>query len=357
MKQDHADEDVDARWEEYKSRCMSKYTKKKRQPARFDCAWCGVCEGQCPGRPKHRSCSRCLIAYYCSKQCQRRHWGEGEHKLFCLSPEERTLKEGEAAIAAEEEEEARTAAATATAAKKKGASDVSEKNEEGEDKCPICLVNLQNSVSICVLPCSHRFHASCIDELRSKAKVQKCPLCKAGLPKSAKEMFDEGFIFYCQVRDELEKSNGSWEKLSKTQKKKMKMAIDSMVGAAMQGHARAQCNLGVMYANGHGVKQSDENAAEWYGKAAKQGHADAQYYLGAMYDNGHGVKQSYEKAAEWYGKAAKQGHAGAQFNLGVIYKKGHGVKQSYEKAAEWYAKAAKQGDADGQCSHIEGNDN
>ena len=132
MKQDHADEDVDARWEEYKSRCMSKYTKKKRRPPRFDCAWCGVCEGECPGRPKHRSCSRCLIAYYCSKQCQRRHWGEGEHKLFCLSPEERTLKEGEAAIAAEEEEEARTAAATATAAKKKGASDVSEEKEEEE---------------------------------------------------------------------------------------------------------------------------------------------------------------------------------------------------------------------------------
>ena len=75
IKQDHADEDVDARWEEYKSRCMSKDTKKKRQPPRFDCAWCGVCEGECPGRPKHRSCSRCLIAYYCSRQCQRRHWG------------------------------------------------------------------------------------------------------------------------------------------------------------------------------------------------------------------------------------------------------------------------------------------
>ena len=333
--------DADARWEKLKLCSMSKGMKK--QPSRFDCAWCGVCQGECPGRPKHGSCSRCLIAYYCSRQCQRRHWGEGEHKLFCLSPEERTLKEGEAAIAAEEEEEARTAAATATAAKKKGASDVSEENEEGEDKCPICLVNLQNAVSICVLPCSHRFHASCIDELRSKAKVQKCPLCKAGLPKSAKEMFDEGFIFYCQVRDELEKSNGSWEKLSKTQKKKMKMAIDNMVGAAMQGHAGAQCNLGVMYYNGHGVKQSYEKAVEWYAKAAKQGHASAQCNLGFMYENGHGVKQSYEKAVEWYGKAAKQGLAGAQCCLGFMYYNGHGVKQSDSDAIRWYGMAAKQG--------------
>ena len=63
-----------------------------------------------------------MIAYYCSKQCQRWHWGKGEHKLFCLSPEERTLKAGEAAIAAEEEEEeeeeARTATATAVVAVK-----------------------------------------------------------------------------------------------------------------------------------------------------------------------------------------------------------------------------------------------
>ena len=56
-----------------------------------------------------------------------------------------------------------------------------------------------------------------------------------------------------------------------------------------------------------------------------QGLAGAQCNLGIMYDDGHGVKQSYEKAVEWYGKAAKQGYAGAQCNLGFMYYNGHGV--------------------------------
>ena len=113
-------------------------------------------------------------------------------------------------------------------------------------------------------------------------------------------MFDEGFIIYCQVRDQLDEMNGSWKKLSKTRKKKMKMAIDNMAEAAMQGHADAQCNLGVMYSNGRGVKQSYEKAVEWYEKAAKQGDADAQYYLGLLYS---------VPTATAYGTAAKNARA------------------------------------------------
>ena len=37
---------------------------------------------------------------------------------------------------------------------------------------------------------------------------------------------------------------------------------------ADQGHARAQYNLGVMYANGQGVPQDATEAVTWYRKAA-----------------------------------------------------------------------------------------
>ena len=59
--------------------------------------------------------------------------------------------------------------------------------------------------------------------------------------------------------------------------------------AAEQGFAQAQCNLGVMYANGDGVPQDAAQAVEWYRKAAEQGLAMAQYNLGYMYAKGEGV--------------------------------------------------------------------
>ena len=57
---------------------------------------------------------------------------------------------------------------------------------------------------------------------------------------------------------------------------------------ADQGHAGAQYNLGLMYANGRGVVEDDAEAVRWYRLAADQGHADAQYNLGWMYANGRG---------------------------------------------------------------------
>jgi hypothetical protein len=71
-------------------------------------------------------------------------------------------------------------------------------------------------------------------------------------------------------------------------------------------HASAQDNLGRMYANGWGVKQSHAEAATWLGKAADQGNGRAQVNLGLMYENGWGVKQSHAEAAKWFGKAADQ---------------------------------------------------
>jgi len=45
----------------------------------------------------------------------------------------------------------------------------------------------------------------------------------------------------------------------------------------------------------------------WYRKAAEQGHANAQFNLGVGYANGQGVKQDHAEAVRWYRKATEQG--------------------------------------------------
>ncbi|WP_148132454.1 tetratricopeptide repeat protein, partial [Neisseria sp. HMSC074B07] len=66
-------------------------------------------------------------------------------------------------------------------------------------------------------------------------------------------------------------------------------------------------------------------AVQWYRKAAEQGLADAQYNLGMMYANGQGVRQDYAEAVRWFRKTAEQGLAEAQYNLGLAYEQGQGV--------------------------------
>ena len=45
---------------------------------------------------------------------------------------------------------------------------------------------------------------------------------------------------------------------------------------AEQGSASAQYQLGVLYANGDNLTQSDEDAVQWFRRAAEQGHTLAQ---------------------------------------------------------------------------------
>jgi len=91
------------------------------------------------------------------------------------------------------------------------------------------------------------------------------------------------------------------------------------------------------------VKQDYAEAVRWYRKAAEQGHALAQCNLGVMYDKGRGVKQDHAEAVRWYRKAAEKGHAHAQCNLGGMYASGQGVKQDHAEAVRWFRKAAEQG--------------
>ena len=105
-----------------------------------------------------------------------------------------------------------------------------------------------------------------------------------------------------------------------------------------------------MYDKGDDYYQSGNytEAVKWYRKAADQGHASAQCNLGLCYEYGIGVTQSYTEAVKWYRKAADQGNMYAQYNLGLCYEYGTGVTQSRTEAVKWYQKAARQGQSDAQ---------
>ena len=118
--------------------------------------------------------------------------------------------------------------------------------------------------------------------------------------------------------------------------------------AADQGNARAQNNIGQLYARGEGVPQNHAEAARWYRRAAEQGYADAQNNLGGLYYRGRGVSQDYAEAARWFRRAADQDVVDAQFSLGKMYNLGKGVPQNYAEAARWLRPAAEKGNAKAQ---------
>ena len=98
-----------------------------------------------------------------------------------------------------------------------------------------------------------------------------------------------------------------------------------------------------MYDKGKGVKQDFGEAVRLFCKAADQGHASAQCNLGLMYAQGKGVKQNFDEAVRLFRKLADQGNANAQCNLGNMYAQGQGVKQDFFEAARLFRKAAEQG--------------
>jgi len=122
-------------------------------------------------------------------------------------------------------------------------------------------------------------------------------------------------------------------------------ALREIEPLAKQGNARAQYNLGVMYAKGKGVPQNDKTAVKWLRLAAEQGNARAQSILGAMYQHGDGVPQNYKTAMKWYKLAAEQGEIYAQTNLGVMYDEGKGVPQDYVRAYMWFNIASISGES------------
>ena len=112
---------------------------------------------------------------------------------------------------------------------------------------------------------------------------------------------------------------------------------------AERGHAAAQFNLGLIYANGQGLAKDDVLARQWWEKAAVQGHAEAQANLGVLLVYARGGPQDYKMAVYWLRLSANQGNDLAQRKLGLMYERGDGVQQDYVRAYMWYSLGAAKG--------------
>ena len=118
--------------------------------------------------------------------------------------------------------------------------------------------------------------------------------------------------------------------------KDLALAVRWFRMAADQGDARAQYQLGDIYA---GIDPNQ--AVPWLTKAAEQGLNIAQVTLGADYENGWGVGQDYAQAAAWYRRSADQGNINAQLSLGMMLSEGRGVPKDPVAAYMWLSLAHK----------------
>lgn len=127
-------------------------------------------------------------------------------------------------------------------------------------------------------------------------------------------------------------------------------AVRLLEPQARNGDPVAQLRFGLLHYHGHGVREDNRVAAEWFRRAAGAGLAEAQFQLANMYAYGLAPpaegEDAQRQAATWYFAAARQGHAEAQYSLAVMFLTGSGVEASAEEALKWMKRAASQGHAD-----------
>jgi TPR repeat protein len=131
-------------------------------------------------------------------------------------------------------------------------------------------------------------------------------------------------------------------------------AIQWYSAAAIQGHAIAQNNLGVLYTSGHKgrVPRQAAEALYWFKQGADNGNRSAAFHAGLAFLNGDGMESKDDNQAFKYFKiAAKLGHMLAQTNVGAMYLCGRGTDKNHKKAVKWLKKAAKNGKGDPVAMH------
>ena len=91
---------------------------------------------------------------------------------------------------------------------------------------------------------------------------------------------------------------------------------------------------------GRGVEAAEDHAL------AEKGDDQAQHSLGLAYADGEGVPQSDEHAIELYKLSSAQGHVSATTNLGTAYGHGQGVDMSYAEGRRLFELAVARGDSE-----------
>ena len=131
--------------------------------------------------------------------------------------------------------------------------------------------------------------------------------------------------------------------------KNLTMAVNHWLKVSGGNYTDVSYNLALCYETGVGVEPGNQNidtAANYYETAAEKGHAKAQCCIGVLFANGIDFDKDLKIAANWYRKAADAGLARGQFHLAGCYENGAGVKQNIELALNFYRLAADQGYAE-----------
>lgn len=314
---------------------------KKASAGESSCANCGA-----PGTNDLtlKLCSRCKLVSYCGKDCQVQHWKD--HKKFCISPEDRTLKAAnEVAVVIPEGIQCLNVPISA----------------ESVD-CAICLEEMQQ-VAACLLPCGHIFHVGCISSLRSfgvRGESSVCPLCRAALPVGRERELADSFQRFAAIERELARGRSlwgdeitdAWRDASRAQQQALEECLALWRGAAAEGHPGCMAFLGFVHQYGIGVPKRLSEAARWYTPAADKGFAEAQFGLAQLVEYGEGgLKSDMKQALALYEAAAKQGHAKAQFSFGRILQEGTGGGSRRGEGLGWVVKSANQGYAEAQFNY------
>ena len=107
------------------------------------------------------------------------------------------------------------------------------------------------------------------------------------------------------------------------------------------------------YAGREGAPRNARNESIWRRRvvaAAKKGAArnddECLFILGILYANGHGMKKDWRRATQLYRRAAKLGNAAAAACLGYCYRDGEGVRPDRRAARAWFERAARLGSLD-----------
>ena len=115
---------------------------------------------------------------------------------------------------------------------------------------------------------------------------------------------------------------------------------------AEAGEAKFQELMGECYADdasSDGIPLDFAEAVKWFRKAAEQGRAKAQYNLGLMYAKGEGVPKDLVQAHVWWNIAAAQGNEDAKKNLANVEKEmtDSQKEKAMDLARELFAKLPK----------------
>jgi hypothetical protein len=198
-----------------------------------------------------------MITYYCSVKCQKEHWKQkGGHKQHCVAVADRSVAK---------------ATSNGRASGGTGAAAETEDEERDGEICAICQEVLSESPSK-ALPCSHVYHAACVEKLRSFEIKQACPVCREELPPGPEQLWEEAVRRWVVLHRRYGQGEGKpWRRIRNDDDRRENAdAMRMLTEAAEQGHAKAQGQLGNIYLFGTGVPRSDALAVEWWRKSADQ---------------------------------------------------------------------------------------